>query len=187
MMRSVRRLRFAAYACAKRAVFAFYRLGCERCNISGLIFYLPVHDRDALAQFKANAQNAVEILQEFDPIRLKRIRRDLSNGIVAAPGGNTALYHRDIGVCVLNTSRLLDSNYVRAVLSIVHEATHARMRHLSNATPERAARMERICIGAEIAFVSRLPANGPALEALRQMQAEITPSSFDDRKASDAG
>jgi len=39
--------------------------------------------------------------------------------------------------------------------------------------------MERICIGAEIAFVSRLPDNRRALENLRRMQAETVARSFE--------
>lgn len=118
------------------------------------------------------------MIERFDPVRLHRIRRDLSNGIVAVPGPNDALYHRDIGVCVLSTTRLQGDNYVPTALSIVHEATHARMRHLSNSTAERAAQMERICIGAQIAFVSRLPGSGPTLEALLRAQSQMTASYF---------
>lgn len=172
-------------ALSKRVVLAVYRAGCERYDISGIRFYLPLRDRKELKRVKANAEQAVRMLERFDPVRLERIRRDLQNGIVVAPGPNDALYHRDIGVCVLSWSLLLRENYVSAVLSIVHEAAHARMRYLPTPTPERAAHMERICIGAEIAFVSRLPGNGPILEALRRMQERMTPTYFAKTTASD--
>jgi len=46
-----------------------------------------------------------------------------------------------------------------------------------------AARAERICIGAEIAFISRLPGSEAALRALQRMQVQMTPSYFETDKA----
>lgn len=162
------------HAAIKRAVFAIYRLGCVRCDISGLIVYLPHSSRQEFDRSEANVRGAVWILDRFDPLRMRRIRRDLSSGIVVVPGTSSAHYIRDIGVCVLNAKRVLEGTQLSTALSIVHEAAHARMRHLPNNTPERRARMERICIGAEIGFVSRLPDHDSAIEQLQRMQAKMT-------------
>ena len=172
------RLVSAIRAVFKRAMMAVYRVGCERYEISGLTFYLPRRDRHEIERAKVNAQDAVRMLERFDPVRFQRIRRDLRNGIVVVPGPNDAIYHRDIGICVLGWNLLLRENHVPTALSIVHEAAHARMRCVPTPTPERAAHMERISIGAEIAFVSRLPGNGPTREVLRRLQGRMTPSYF---------
>lgn len=62
---------------------------------------------------------------------------------------------------------------------IVHEATHARMRRLSHATPERRWRMERICIGAEIAFAMRVPGVEKTVDMLRAKQSRLVVSDFE--------
>lgn len=58
---------------------------------------------------------------------------------------------------MLSWNLLLRGRCVSTVLSIVQDAAHARMRYLPTPTGERVAYMERICMGAELAFVSRLP------------------------------
>lgn len=177
--RLAERIRFVFRASVKRAAFAFFRLGCVRYDISGLTFYLPFRNNEEFERAKANVKDAVWAIDRFDPSRMRRIRRDLSNGIYAFPIKGAALYHRDIGVCVLSQSRLLAGGYVSTALSIVHEAAHARMRYLPNSVPRRRARMERMCIGAEIAFVSRLPDNGPTLAALIREQDQIASAESD--------
>src|SRR6185437_5131935 len=91
----VKLLRSAIGTRYKRVVFSFYRLGCRRCDISGLTFYLPFRDREAFDKSLEDIRKAVRMLERFDPVRLQRIRRDLNNGIMAVPaaGQGGALYH----------------------------------------------------------------------------------------------
>jgi hypothetical protein len=95
------------------------------------------------------------------------------------------LYHRDVGVCIVNSDCLLEAHPAYIALLIVHEATHARMRCLPNTTPERRARMERICIGAEITFAARVPGGARSVDALRRARSQIGPSDFTDGAASE--
>ena len=178
LQRLTARLRLAVRLSVKRAVFAFFRFGFVRYEIYGLTFYLPFRNREDFERAKANVKDAVWMIDRFDPIRMRRIRRDLGQGIYVLPVTRT-LYHRDIGVCVLSYSRLITGNFASTALLIVHEAAHARMRILPNSVPQRRVRMERICIGAEIAFVTRLPENGPTLELLRRTQMKITEAYFE--------
>jgi len=173
------RIRYGIRTLLKRTVFAIYRMGCARLDISGLVFFLPAGNRHEFERSETCVKEAVWIINHFDPVRLQRIRRDLSNGIVVVPGIGSAHYLRDIGICILNLKRLREGNHLSTALSIVHEAAHARMRCVPNSTSEQRARMERICIGAEIAFVSRLPDNRRALENLRRMQAETVARPFE--------
>jgi len=53
------------------------------------------------------------------------------------------------------------------------------MRRLSHATPERRWRMERICIGAEIAFAMRVPGVEKTVDMLRAKQSRLVVSDFE--------
>ena len=78
----------------KRTAFSIYRMGCARCDVSGLVFFLPVRDRQEFEGFEACVKEAVWIINRFDPVRLQRIQRDLSNGIVVVPSTSGAHYLR---------------------------------------------------------------------------------------------
>ena len=181
LQRFAERIQSRARRLVKRTVFGIYRMGCKRCDVSELVFFLPVRSRHEFEIFETCLKEAVWIINRFDPVRLQRIQRDLSNGIVVVPSTSGAHYLPDIGVCILNSRRLLEGSHLSTALAIVHEAAHARLRCVPNPTPEQRARIERICIGAQIAFVSRLPENQRALENLRRMQAETVARSFEGR------
>lgn len=165
---------------AKRSLVAFWRAGCLRLNLSGLTLYVHQGNAESVKQASANLKTAVALLDRYDPVRFRRICHDLKNGIIVFPTRSPARaeYHRDIDVCFLRSDYVASGHPGFIALSIVHEATHARMRHLSHATPERRARMEQICIGAQIAFASRVPGVSATIDQLRVRRSSVRVSDF---------
>lgn len=116
-------------------------------------------DDIATADVLARLDDAIAMLEQYQPIRVVHMRRDVVKFLVeryACRGAYwrgerailtelTFLARRDIGVEVVASS-------------IVHEATHARVhRGAPNYTVPEPAREERICRRVELAFGQSLP------------------------------
>ncbi|MES2306339.1 MAG: hypothetical protein V4558_12565 [Gemmatimonadota bacterium] len=114
----------------------------------------------ATADVLARLDDAIGMLEEYQPIRLRHMRRDVEKIIVERYGCRgaylpayrtiltelTFLARRDIGVEVVASS-------------LIHEATHARIhRGAPNHTFPDPPREERICRRVELAFGESLPA-----------------------------
>lgn len=175
------RVRYALRLTVKRTVVAFWRAGYVRVELGGLTAYVNDTSDETVRRSTANLRTAVALLDKYDPCRFRRICRDLKNGIIVFPTGSAARaeYHRDIDMCFLRADYVLSGHPGFIAMLIVHEATHARMRRLSHATPERRWRMERICIGAEIAFAMRVPGVEKTVDMLRAKQSRLVVSDFE--------
>jgi hypothetical protein len=118
------------------------------------------------------------LLEQRDPLRFSRARRELM-GIVVEDWGTKAdiLAHYDFALrmCVLNASFLREAGAISALdvaLSVVHEATHARLHRVGIGACQMhndgtRIRTERICKRSELAFSNRLPEVG-AIRVLRE-------------------
>lgn len=106
----LRRLESALRLCAKRGVLAFWRLGCVHCDLRGLRFYIHDASKASVEQAMANLKTSVAFLDKYDPIRFRRICRDLKNGVIVfpIPGVARAEYHRDVDVCLSPITLFLD-------------------------------------------------------------------------------
>ncbi len=132
--------------------------------------------------------DAVRLIDQYNPARFARLKRDLRGLWITETGGNHAEYHYWAQLCVLDRSHLLkqEVSAVHVASIIVHEATHARLfRAGFGYEPEMRVRIERVCFKAEIAFASRLP-DGQALieQAHAQLQSDPvvwTREAFHDR------
>jgi hypothetical protein len=122
---------------------------------------------------------ALAIIERYDPLRLARMRRDIDGILVSAlvTPGATAQYHHDYGLCMLDGTTILNRHPAFAALSIVHEATHARLAAIT-ATGENINRIERICTAQELAFAQRLPGTEPLQEWLRERVARTHDADF---------
>jgi len=112
-------------------------------------------DHEPYAQRVANA---LALIGTHDPNRMRRIQRDLSAILVwplVSPGAG-AEYHPTERVCALYSKDIKDKHSALVALSIVHEATHARLAAIA-VTWENIARIEAICLRQELAFAERLP------------------------------
>ncbi len=121
---------------------------------------------------------ALDLIKTSDPLRYRRILRDLDR-IVVAPllTGAKAQYSREINACEIDERFILGERYAPelAASTIVHEATHARLEHMGFVyVEERRQRIEQICVGRECAFLAKVPGNvaSERIDYLRQYEVD---------------
>ena len=148
-----------------RILMPLVRRVAHRERIGGfqVLFCTNAADRKWLSE---RILEAVDILDQFDPVRLGRIRRDIREiGVVETRARISGSY--GAGLCWLSADALRQhptEASLRAAVTLVHEATHARLaRHGSGAlrrlTKPRRLRVERLCIEAQCTFLSRVPSD----------------------------
>lgn len=103
---------------------------------------------------------ALRLIEQHDPLRFARLKRDLTGGIRVDPAiASRARFIARSWVCEINYE-FANSGCTIEVLAatIVHEAAHARLwrRGITYDEPIR-ARVEAICMRRELAFARRLP------------------------------
>ena len=111
---------------------------------------------------------ALGLIAERDPASWQRVRRSLPRIVVGFPEGGDAVYQANDRLCVLSLEYCTRDSWSASALAstIIHEATHARISRCGIAfTPETYARIERLCLKAELAFVDKLPS--PERDRLR--------------------
>jgi len=131
---------------------------CERRTIDGLLI---VGDRKEVDKVLA----ALALIRDFDPIRYKRIARDLARIWVMVVPSGAAQFRESTWTCEIDDRFVLDPGTGTEILAlvIVHEATHARLHRMGIPYEEKLRdRIERICIGRELAFAAALPNGGEA-------------------------
>jgi hypothetical protein len=114
--------------------------------------------RETAAIF-AKLNEALIILRDVDPRRLSRIASDISRILVVdAPSPS---YYALSNSCVLSRAGALNGAAVRIALTIVHEATHARLFGAGiRYRRSLRERVERRCVHEEIAFLESLKMKG---------------------------
>jgi len=106
----------------------------------------------------AKVMSALEIIARHQPKRLDRIRRDLRYILIFKQPGAT--YWDDLRACTLSAQFVASKDTEVIALSVVHEATHARISSRGIPyDPAHQARIERVCVHEEVSLV-RLLANG---------------------------
>jgi hypothetical protein len=143
-----------------RGAFWVFLRAATRGEIQGINVYLPYRSRMSNDQAKANISAALSCIARYAPTRLFRVQRYL-RGIVVGwpqPGATTAHYRFDARMCILDGDFTLHPKHpVLLALTILHEATHARLHSCPYTTPEDRVRIERICVTTEILLINRLP------------------------------
>ena len=98
-----------------------------------------------------------------DPLRFRRIRRDLRRILLIETGGE--FYLPGLRACVIDVQHLNSSSEEGLAVSIAHEAVHARL--FNAGIPYRAElrdRIEQACVEQSALFAEKLP-RGSALAA----------------------
>jgi hypothetical protein len=110
------------------------------------------HRRETLQKLA----DALAIIGRADP---KRLRRLVAGGTRMVLSTDVAgyRYFRTSNFIVLGVQSITSSTIQAIAVSIVHEATHARIDALMDTPGRLTARVERRCIEEEIAFVRRWP------------------------------
>jgi hypothetical protein len=147
-------------------------------EVDGLGVWCQYLSDSRLDLVRSHLTQALVIIKRFDPMRFQRIKRDLAGIIVSDfrtaiwPNG---IFMEETRTCQLVAAKLLAAGggaSLMAAITIVHEATHARLCRLgfnaSAARDERCRiRQERVCKSAELAFLLRVPKSDGVREILR--------------------
>jgi len=150
----------------------------ERYEIYGIPVYLGFKG-ETQEQLRSKISKGLAYLHEYDPRRLARAQRDLS-GILVWPRilAGRATFDPESRMCMLDAESVLGKHAGLVSLSIAHEAMHARLNRFPYDTPERRARIERVCVKAEIALAERVPGGQRSVASLRAQLAAIRPESY---------
>lgn len=161
-MRKCRRLQYAL----SRGPKLLWEIPSELIAL-GLARRKRIHDLDVLvldendnaADIFAKINDALAELRDVDPRRLARIKGDITRILVIdAPSSS---YYSLSNSCVLSRARVLKGTATRVALTIVHEATHARLfRAGVDYRQAVRARVERRCTNEELSFLQRLKVKG---------------------------
>jgi hypothetical protein len=116
---------------------------------------------------RAKVVEALTLIRDFDPIRYRRLCRDVERIWVRTLPGCDAQFDRATWTCDLEERFVLDEGTTAEMVAsaIVHEATHARLdRRGFGYEEEVRARVEEICLRREVAFAAKLPSGTRAHE-----------------------
>jgi hypothetical protein len=122
-----------------------------------LRIWLPAGDEAEQATERLSA--ALSIIRTFSPTRYAYLRRDLPRIFIGATH-NLAECHYPTGTCLLQTDFVLAERTIpeHIALALVHEGTHARLHRVGFRYDEPLrARIERLCVIAELIVARRLP------------------------------
>ncbi|MER9939516.1 hypothetical protein [Mesorhizobium sp. M0088] len=103
---------------------------------------------------------ALGLIKQFDPVRYRRIIRDLNRIWITTIPGALGRFIKSTATCEIDRRFVLDEQTVTEQIAstIVHEATHARLFRRGIGYEEQLrARVEGICMGREQAFAAKLP------------------------------
>lgn len=106
--------------------------------------------------FVEKLDQGLDVIQYFDPLLFRRIRQSIKRFIFVPGGGDH--YSPVLEAHMMDASTLIQQTNLYTALLIVHEATHARLeRRGISMTQLNAARVERLCVDAQVNFARRVP------------------------------
>jgi hypothetical protein len=108
---------------------------------------------------------ALQLIKTYDPLRYKRVLRELERIWVCVLIGKVACYVASCRSCDVDRRFVLSYSPEQLASVIVHEATHGVLhrRHIGYSEALR-ERVEKVCVRQELAFVRKLPDGGAARE-----------------------
>lgn len=119
-------------------------------------------------QVMPRVEEALALIKTRDPLRYRRILKDVGRVWVNLTPGVAARFKFGIRTCELDERFVLaETSSPEAIAAvIVHEATHARLEHRGIGYDERIrGRVEGVCARRELAFAKLLPDGEQAREA----------------------
>ncbi len=133
----------------------------RRARVHGIPVYAILEHDSLLPLCFAKLRRALDFLAERDPRRYRRLHRDVKRVLVSRYEGSHFL--PPLRMIVLYWPNAAMDTPEEIALSLVHEATHARLHARGIAyLPELRARIEAACLAQEMAFARRIP-GGSAL------------------------
>ncbi len=141
-------------------LLSWLALSRPKAHVAGFAISI---ERDCVGTDSAVARltDAIHLLDAVDPLRLSRIRRDVSRLHVSSIGHAATYWHRPSAI-VWRDEVLLAQPAIWAASALVHEGAHARI-HRAGIRTTRAtrARIERRCVAEEKDFFLRAAARFP--------------------------
>lgn len=118
----------------------------------------------ALPQLVDRIREALRLIQEREPRRYGRLKKDVKRFLITRVAG--AEYIHAIRACMLSPKYLSEGSTEQIAATIVHEGTHARLSAQGiRYSPSLRERIERACVREEIVFASMLPNGADLIEA----------------------
>jgi hypothetical protein len=129
-------------------------------------------------------EQALGLIKTYDPIRYRRLLRDLERVWALMIPYNLGQFEESLWACKLDQRFVLDeaTTVEQIAASIVHEATHARLARCGIGYDEPIRhRVELICVRSEMAFATRIPdGNSVWDEAERSLERCSSPDHWTD-------
>jgi hypothetical protein len=155
-------------------------LGLSRQVVRGMevVSIAEAHD---LARPISKLGDALELIAVHDPLRFERLRKNIRRVLLSDGVGPE--YITSIGACILSVAFVENASTVQLALTLVHEATHARLwrAHIGRRLAKR-DQLEHVCIKSERQFGERLR-GADRLAALAVVDAELVGSKWWSRDA----
>jgi hypothetical protein len=134
--------------------------GLELANLSEI---------KSASQLFHRVREAVGLLERTTPHLAARMRSSIKRIIIVPSGGAEGAYWSFLNACVLSADHVLKDSATSIAMTLAHEATHARLRRAGIIYhPELRARIEAICVQAEIELAQMLPNAHELLEEARK-------------------
>ncbi|AZO45514.1 hypothetical protein EJ076_32700 [Mesorhizobium sp. M7D.F.Ca.US.005.01.1.1] len=121
---------------------------------------LIIYDADKGDKSADKVAAALHLIQVMDPVRYRRVVRDLKQIWITTIPGAAGQFVRSTSTCELD-ERFVTGEHIsieEVAGAIVHEATHARLDQCGIGYEERLrTRVEEVCMRRELAFAAKLP------------------------------
>ena len=144
-----------------RLIFRFGR----RLDIPDFDVRALLPDSGERNRIQTNVGAALVLMRDRAPVRYAHLRRDLPR-ISVAPTQHLAQCLYGVGICLLQFDYVVSATTTaeELALTLIHEGTHARLKRAGFGYAEAIrARVERLCVLAEIVFACRLPGSEPLI------------------------
>jgi hypothetical protein len=152
-----------------------------RFDLDGFTVLVAPANNAVQQQVVSSAIEALRLIAVYNPRRFARLRRDIRAVLVwPATLGTVAHFDDASRFCVLNTDYVQTRSAMYVALLVVHEGTHARLRHLRFSRYSR-RRIETVCMREELHFALRVPAAREVREQLLHRLRNIDEVLGDDR------
>ena len=147
-------------------------LGAERRRLCGMPVYALTDDASFHPLYFAKVGRALQRLEAVDPRRFRRLYQDIRRIVVSEFEGNH--YDSEFRSIMLKWSRIVGKTAEENALTLVHEATHARIERWGvSYDKELRARIEAACVTQEVASARRFPEGRTLAE--KRLEALETP------------
>jgi hypothetical protein len=128
----------------------------KKMMVAGMPVY-AIAKEDSLAPLQlAKIRRALKLVHRSDPIRYQRVIRALDRVVVTYEAGTH--FYAALGMAVVKWQFIASASDARVALSLIHEATHARIDRCGiKYLPGQRHRIESACIRQEALFARHIP------------------------------